>query len=40
MSLEDVKHYCRVVTALKKTMEVQAKIDDLYPEIESETVEV
>jgi len=40
LSLEEIKHYCQVVTALKRTIEVQAKIDDLYPEIESETFEV
>ena len=40
LSLEEIKHYCQVVTALKRTIEAQAKIDDLYPEIESETVEV
>ncbi len=40
VSLEDVKHYCRVVTALKKTMEVQQKIDSLYANIEKETIEI
>ncbi|MBI4527366.1 MAG: N-6 DNA methylase [Deltaproteobacteria bacterium] len=34
LSLEDIKHYCRVVTALPKTMEIQAEIDELYSGVE------
>ncbi len=33
LSVEDTKHYCKVVTALKKTIEIQIKIDSLYPDI-------
>jgi len=40
LSLEDIKHYCQVVTALKKTIEVQQEIDSLYPHIERETINV
>jgi len=40
LSLEDIKHYCQVVTALKKTIEVQKEIDNLYPDIEKETINV
>jgi len=40
LSLEDVKHYCQVVTALKKTIEVQKEIDSIYPDIEKETVNI
>ena len=32
--LEDIKHYCAIVTALQKTIGIQKKIDVLYPEIE------
>lgn len=34
LSTDDIKHYCRVVTALAKTIEVQGEIDTLYPEVE------
>ncbi|MGQ9628912.1 MAG: type ISP restriction/modification enzyme [bacterium] len=35
LSLEDIKHYCRVVTSLQKTIEIQRAIGDIYPEVES-----
>jgi predicted helicase len=38
LSLEDIQHYCRVATALKKTIEVQQKIDSIYPKIEKDIV--
>ena len=38
LSLDDIKHYCKVVTALNKTTEVQQQIGALYPEVEKETV--
>ena len=34
LSSEDIKHYCKVVTALAKTIEIQKQIDKLYPEVE------
>ncbi|MEK6652438.1 MAG: type ISP restriction/modification enzyme [Nitrospirota bacterium] len=39
LSVEETQHYCKVVTALKKTIEVQAKIDSIYPDIEKEIIE-
>ncbi len=39
LSLDDIKHYCRVVTALGNTIEIQKEIDKLYPQIEKETIE-
>jgi predicted helicase len=39
LSLDDIRHYCRVVTAIKKTIEIQKKIDNLFPEIEKEIIE-
>ena len=36
LSSEDIKHYCRVATALEKTVGLQKKIDNLYPEVEKE----
>ncbi len=34
LSLDDIKHYCKIVTALKKTIEIQKAIDNIYPEVE------
>lgn len=36
LTLEDIKHYCRVVTALSKTIEVQKEIDEIYPDVEKD----
>ncbi len=36
LNLEDIRHYCRVVTALAKTIKIQQEIDVLYSEVESE----
>lgn len=40
LSTEDIKHYCRVVTALDKTIEIQREIDKLYPHVEKDVVPV
>ena len=34
LSLDDIKHYCHIATALKKTIEVQEQIEARYEEIE------
>jgi len=39
LSLENIKHYCKVVTALKRTIEIQAEIDKLYPDVEKDVIE-
>jgi len=39
LSLDEIKHYCKVVTAIKRTIEIQKSIDDTYPEIEKELIE-
>jgi predicted helicase len=39
LSLEDIKHYCRVATVLKKTIGLQKEIDRLYPHIEEKVIE-
>ena len=39
LSLKEIKHYCRVVTALKRTIEIQEEIDELYPAIEKDIIE-
>jgi hypothetical protein len=36
LQLDDIKYYCRVVTALAKTIEVQREIDGLYGHAEEE----
>jgi hypothetical protein len=40
LSPDDIRHYCRVITALKKTMEIQQYIYALYPEVETEIVPI
>jgi len=37
--MDDAPHYCRIVTAIQKTIEIQRKIDTLYPEIEKGLIE-
>jgi len=39
LTLGDIKHYCKVITAIKKTIEIQKEIDKLYPKIEEKTIE-
>lgn len=39
LQLDDIKHYCRVVTALFRTIEVQREIDGLYGEVEKITIQ-
>jgi len=34
LSAEDIKHHCKVVTALSATIKIQKQIDKLYPKIE------
>lgn len=34
--MDDAPHYCRIVTAIQKTIEIQKQIDTLYPDIEKE----
>jgi predicted helicase len=37
--MDDAPHYCRIVTALSKTIDIKQKIDDIYPEAEKELVD-
>jgi len=37
--LDDIKHYCNIVTTIHKTIEIQRKIDSIYPEIEKDIIE-
>ncbi|MBW2115123.1 MAG: hypothetical protein JRH04_09790, partial [Deltaproteobacteria bacterium] len=34
LSTDDIKQYCRIVTAIQKTIEIQKEIDDIYPQVE------
>src|SRR3989339_2065877 len=36
LSLDDIKHYCNIVTAIKNTIEIQNKIDNIYQKVENE----
>jgi len=40
LSLRDIKHYCKVVTSIKRTIETQAEIDKIYPKIEENIIEL
>jgi len=37
--MDEAPHYCRIVTALSKTIDIQEKIDEIYPEAEKELVD-
>lgn len=37
-NMDGAPRYCRIVTALSKTIEVQKQIDEIYPEVEKELV--
>jgi len=37
--MDDAPRYCHIVTALTKTVEIQEKIDTIYPEVEKQFVE-
>jgi len=38
LSLGDIKHYCRIATAIRETITVQKKIDEIYTNIEEKYV--
>ena len=38
-NMDDAPHYCRIVTALSKTLKIQKKIDEIYPEVEKELLD-
>jgi len=40
LSLDDIKHYCKVATSIQKTIEIQQEIDNTYSEVEEETVSI
>jgi len=40
LSLENIKHYCRIATAIRETNNVQKRLDEVYTDIEKECVSV
>jgi hypothetical protein len=38
LEVDDIRTYCRIVTALKLTLDIQREINTLYPQAESKTV--
>ncbi|MBW1701381.1 MAG: DNA methyltransferase, partial [Deltaproteobacteria bacterium] len=38
LSANDIKHYCRIATAIQKTIDIQKKIDRIYPDVEKDMV--
>jgi len=39
LSTDDIKHFCKMVTAISKTIEIQKEIDEIYPEVEKDVIE-
>ncbi len=37
--MDDATHYCRIVTALSKTLEIQKRIDKIYPDVEKQLIQ-
>lgn len=38
LTLEDIRHYCRVVTAIERTIRIQGEIDALFSEVERDVL--
>ncbi|MBO8131978.1 MAG: N-6 DNA methylase [Candidatus Marinimicrobia bacterium] len=38
-NMDDAPRYCRIITAISKTIEVQEQIDKIYPKVEKELVQ-
>jgi len=39
LSTNDIKHFCKMVTTISKTIKVQKEIDKIYPEVEKDVFE-
>ena len=39
LSLDDIRHYCKVVTSIGKTIQIQKAIDEIFPEVEKEPMD-
>ena len=40
LSLEEMKHYCRMVTAIGKTIEIQGLVDVIYDDVEGDVIAI
>ncbi len=40
LTLEEIRTYCRIITAIAKTIEIQEEIDALYPQVEEQLVKL
>ena len=40
LELDDIRTYCRIATALKRTLEIQEPIDAVYPDVEKSIVTI
>ncbi len=40
LSFDDIKHYCKMTTALQKTIEIQEEIDNMYVGVEESILDV
>ena len=40
LELKDIQTYCRMVTAIGKTIEIQNELDTLYPDVEKDLVTI
>ena len=40
LDLKDIRTYCRIVTAIGKTIEIQKDLDTLYPDVEEDLVTI
>ncbi|MFH0812749.1 MAG: type ISP restriction/modification enzyme, partial [Pseudomonadota bacterium] len=38
LSLDDIKHYCKVATAIEHTINIQKSIDEIYDEVEKDLI--
>ena len=38
LDIDDIEHFTKIITVLSKTIEIQAEIDKLYPEIEESII--
>jgi predicted helicase len=39
-AMDDPRHYCRIVTAIAKTIDLQDQIDEIYNEVEKEIIKI
>ncbi len=40
LGLDEIKHYCKIATAIKETMEMQKKIDKIYASAEEKCIDI